>query len=162
MSSETLHHQCFGEFIRKRRAARRLTQTELAARVGLSAARLSNYEAGRFYKLPPADVFLQLVEELGVREEALLDAAGVDIFRFTAMRIVHAFGSSLSPEDMVAIIFLTPEHVRHTAACIAARHPDRATGRRAVEIARASRLAGQPVAAAERRAAAASAEEVAA
>lgn len=51
-----------GGRIRQARKARKLTQGELAGKIGLSVVTLNRYETGR--RTPPADVLLRLTQEL--------------------------------------------------------------------------------------------------
>lgn len=51
-----------GERIRQARKARKLTQGDLAQKIGLSAVTLNRYETGR--RTPPADVVVRLTQEL--------------------------------------------------------------------------------------------------
>ncbi len=60
-----------GRTLRSLRAARRLTQVELAERVQVSQAYLAHLERGR-KDAPSMDVLLRLAAALGVAPEALL------------------------------------------------------------------------------------------
>lgn len=64
-----------GRLVREQRARLRLTQSELAARVGVSRSAISELEAGRIEQ-PRASVFARLASALGLPAAALLAAAG--------------------------------------------------------------------------------------
>jgi transcriptional regulator with XRE-family HTH domain len=64
-----------GQLVRERRARLRLTQLELARRVGVSRSAISELEAGRIEQ-PRASVFARLATALGLPAAALLAAAG--------------------------------------------------------------------------------------
>src|SRR6266850_6340254 len=64
-----------GQLVREQRARLRLTQSELAARVGVSRSAISELEAGRIEQ-PRASVFARLASALGLPAAALLAAAG--------------------------------------------------------------------------------------
>ena len=61
--------------VRVQRAKLRLTQSELASRVGVSRSAISELEAGRIQQ-PRAAVFARLGKALGLPAAALLTAAG--------------------------------------------------------------------------------------
>jgi transcriptional regulator with XRE-family HTH domain len=64
-----------GRLVREQRARLRLTQSELASRVGVSRSAISELEAGRIEQ-PRASVFARLAAALGLPAAALLAAAG--------------------------------------------------------------------------------------
>ncbi|HEY3218029.1 MAG TPA: helix-turn-helix transcriptional regulator [Candidatus Limnocylindria bacterium] len=64
-----------GHLVRAQRAKLRLTQSELAHRVGVSRSAISELEAGRIEQ-PRASVFARLAAALGLPAAALLAAAG--------------------------------------------------------------------------------------
>jgi transcriptional regulator with XRE-family HTH domain len=64
-----------GHIVREQRARLRLTQSELAQRVGVSRSAISELEAGRIEQ-PRASVFARLATALGLPAAALLAAAG--------------------------------------------------------------------------------------
>ncbi len=67
------HAEClrrFGETIRQAREQQRLSVTELAARSGIAAPRISKIEAGRLD--PRYDVVIALADGLGVRASTLM------------------------------------------------------------------------------------------
>jgi transcriptional regulator with XRE-family HTH domain len=64
-----------GHLVRAQRARLRLTQSELAQRVGVSRSAISELEAGRIEQ-PRASVFASLATALGLPAAALLAAAG--------------------------------------------------------------------------------------
>lgn len=64
-----------GRLVREQRARLRLTQAELAERVGVSRSAISELEAGRIEQ-PRASVFARLAAALGLPAAALLAAAG--------------------------------------------------------------------------------------
>jgi transcriptional regulator with XRE-family HTH domain len=64
-----------GHLVREQRAKLRLTQSELARRVGVSRSAISELEAGRIQQ-PRASVFARLATALGLPAAALLAAAG--------------------------------------------------------------------------------------
>ena len=65
----------FGAFIRTRRQAVGLTIADVAARIGVSQAYMSNIETGR--KSPTAERVLQISEVLQVAPDELLCRAGM-------------------------------------------------------------------------------------
>jgi transcriptional regulator with XRE-family HTH domain len=65
----------FGAYVLARRRALGLTQGELADRIGLNRAHLSQIESGKI-GLPAADIRRRLAAALGVRHVDLLIAAG--------------------------------------------------------------------------------------
>jgi len=68
--------QTFGEFIAAHRSAAGLSALELGNRVGRSAATIRNWEQGR--NVPTqAEVLTALSRALGVPEERVLEAAGI-------------------------------------------------------------------------------------
>lgn len=64
-----------GRLVREQRGKLRLTQSELAARVGVSRSAISELEAGRIEQ-PRATVFARLAAALGIPAAVLLAAAG--------------------------------------------------------------------------------------
>jgi transcriptional regulator with XRE-family HTH domain len=64
-----------GHLVREQRARLRLTQSQLAERVGVSRSAISELEAGRIEQ-PRASVFARLATALGLPAAALLVAAG--------------------------------------------------------------------------------------
>ena len=69
------HSSSLGRLVRDQRARLRLTQSELAERVGISRSAISELEAGRIEQ-PRVTVFARLASALGVPAAALLTAAG--------------------------------------------------------------------------------------
>jgi transcriptional regulator with XRE-family HTH domain len=61
------------EYLTRLRRERRLTQTQLAQRVGVSRQAVQNWEAGRAW--PRARCLRALCDVLGVRPDELLSAA---------------------------------------------------------------------------------------
>jgi transcriptional regulator with XRE-family HTH domain len=64
-----------GRLVREQRGKLHLTQSELAARVGVSRSAISELEAGRIEQ-PRATVFARLAAALGIPAAVLLAAAG--------------------------------------------------------------------------------------
>ena len=127
----SLHTECFGHFLRAQRLARGMTQTELAERVGLSTARISQYELGEFDKLPPIDVALRMGNTLRTWLPDILDAGGVNLFEFDEYDSYT--GPGITAEHLQDDLFARPEAERHTANCIQENSGDAATARRARE-----------------------------
>lgn len=88
-----------GERIRRLRTGARLTQEELAARLGISKSAVGMYEQGR--REPPYDLLLQLGELFGVSTDWLL--AREDIADLPAGKDLHdmlsAFQRSLARQE---------------------------------------------------------------
>jgi transcriptional regulator with XRE-family HTH domain len=61
--------QAFGHLLRRRRQARRITQTELARLVDISVSNVNNFEYGRC--LPSMPVYIALCAALGLRKPPL-------------------------------------------------------------------------------------------
>ena len=75
MGRTQARHDSLGRLVRDRRAKLQLTQSELAARVGVSRSAISELEAGRIEQ-PRVTVFARLASALGIPAAALLTAAG--------------------------------------------------------------------------------------
>ncbi len=88
----------FGTLVRAKREQLRLTQAELARRVGVSRSEISELEAGRI-RHPRADVFGRICKALGVSGAAVL---GADI----------AFAEGLAEIDAEELFFLATSLVQ--------------------------------------------------
>ncbi|MDQ2952373.1 MAG: helix-turn-helix domain-containing protein [Chloroflexota bacterium] len=75
MTQSHPRHDSLGRLVREQRAKLHLTQSELAARVGVSRSAISELEAGRIEQ-PRVTVFARLASALGIPAAALLTAAG--------------------------------------------------------------------------------------
>lgn len=101
----------FGPTIRLLRQAKGISLREMARKLGVSPAFLSQIEAGRQHKIPKARI-VQVAEMLGVSEAYLLGTAKqihpdvVDFLRETpeaAEFMITAMKSGLAPEDFAGL-----------------------------------------------------------
>lgn len=101
----------FGPTIRLLRQAKGISLRELARKLGVSPAFLSQIEAGRQHKIPKARI-VQVAEMLGVSEAYLLGTAKQihpDVVRFlretpeAAEFMIAAVKSGLAPEDFAGL-----------------------------------------------------------
>jgi len=92
-----------GEAIRRARSSRGLTQTDLAARAGISRQALGAIESGSYQ--PGVGVALSLARELGESVESLFGADADDTFRHIAAswRDDDISASELNPRTRVAL-----------------------------------------------------------
>jgi transcriptional regulator with XRE-family HTH domain len=119
MTQKTRHAsnlEALGQFIRERRRALRLTQTQLGARLGWVQERISVLEHGK-YGTPSLPLLASLAEALEVSQAELLSAAGflqespVFADAIHCGRTVRTVASSLSAPSLSA----APKVDRHPA-----------------------------------------------
>lgn len=123
----------FGPTIRLLRQAKGISLRELARRLGVSPAFLSQIEAGRQHKIPKARI-VQVAEMLGVSEAYLLGTARQvhpDLLRFlgetpeAAEFMVTAMRSGLEAEDFTQLRELVMDRRRRNSVLHARRAPAR-------------------------------------
>lgn len=91
-----MKYQLIGNSIRKYRELNGMTQKQLAEKLGISNARLSNWEIGT--NRPDVDMLAKLCTILDVSANTLLDLdAQISALSDEAISIAHAFDSA-SPE----------------------------------------------------------------
>ena len=95
-----MKYRLIGNSIRKYRELNGMTQKQLAEKLGISSARLSNWELGT--NRPDVDMLAKLCTILNVSANALLDLhKQVSVLSDEALAIARAFDSA-SPEIKAA------------------------------------------------------------
>lgn len=88
----------FGEYLRKYRQQNRMTQEELAEKLGTSKQVISNYE--KFYRSPRISMAVKIAEQLGVTLEDIL---GIDKAESREEELL-AYFRALSEEGQLELI----------------------------------------------------------
>jgi len=105
MQSEE-QRKAFGKRLKQLRNQRRLTQKEVAARIGLQLSQFNKYESGMH--VPPAEKLIQLAELFATTTDYLLTGASTDVQPITNTRLMERFRAlaKCEPEEQEAVIRL--------------------------------------------------------
>jgi transcriptional regulator with XRE-family HTH domain len=144
---------CFPSFLHRARKAHKLSQAELANRIGMSRPWVSKLERLELREMPPVMPLLKLADALGLPYADVLDAAGYDMSdpndRLAAFLEYEGVWEATPPAwrerlpdfDPTAPCTM-PEEARHTPSCLQHRERQRARSRQFDALSRS----GEPTA----------------
>ena len=100
------HRKAFGMRLKELRNQRRLTQKEVAARIGLKLSQFNKYEAGMH--MPPSDKLLQLAEIFATTTDYLLTGVVSDMQPISNIRLLERFKAltQCEPAEQEAVMRL--------------------------------------------------------